>query len=82
MKKIQNYSDEYIGEIKIIEDFLPKPEDLVLKNENVKVTISLSRDSIEFFKEEAKKHHTKYQKLIRNLLDIYAKSHKKELAKI
>ena len=82
MKKIQNYSDEYIGEIKIIEDFLPKPEDLVLKNENVKITISLSRDSIEFFKEEAKKHHTKYQKLIRNLLAIYAKSHKKELAKI
>ena len=25
----------------------------------------------DFFKEEAKKHHTQYQKMIRNLLDLY-----------
>jgi len=39
-----------------------------LKDDQVKVTISLSRTSVEFFKKEAKKHHTQYQKMIRTLL--------------
>ena len=75
MKKTVKYTDEPIGDIKIIEDFLPSPKDLVLKDENVKVTISLTKESIEFFKSEAKKHNTQYQKMIRNLLDMYAANH-------
>jgi predicted DNA binding CopG/RHH family protein len=75
MKKTIKYTDEPIGDIKIIEDFLPSPKDLVLKDENVKVTISLTKESVEFFKQEAKKHHTQYQKMIRSLLDIYASNH-------
>ena len=75
MKKTIKYTDEPIGDIKIIEDFLPSPKDLIFKEENVKVTISLTKDSIDFFKTEAKKHHTQYQKMIRNLLDIYANTH-------
>jgi predicted DNA binding CopG/RHH family protein len=75
MSKTIKYTDEPIGDIKIIEDFLPSPKDLVLKDENVKVTISLTKESIEFFKSEAKKHHTQYQKMIRNLLDMYAANH-------
>lgn len=55
MKKTIKYTDEPIGDIKIIEDFLPSPKDLVLKDENVKVTISLTKESVEFFKSEAKK---------------------------
>jgi predicted DNA binding CopG/RHH family protein len=47
----------------------------VFKEENLKVTLGLSRKSAEFFKREAKKHHTKYQKMIRRLLDLYAASH-------
>jgi predicted DNA binding CopG/RHH family protein len=69
------YTDEPLGDIKIIEDFLPKPEDLVFKEDNVKVTLGLSRRSVEFFKQEAKKHHTQYQKMIRRLLDLYAARH-------
>ena len=76
MKKTVKYTDEPIGEIKIIEDFLPSPEELTLKEENIKVTISLTKESIEFFKAEAKKHQTQYQKMIRNLLDFYAQSHR------
>jgi predicted DNA binding CopG/RHH family protein len=73
MKKHKvKYTDEFIGDVKIIEDFLPSPEDLVLKEENVKVTLSLTKESLDFFKEEAKLHHTQYQKMIRNLLDQYA----------
>ncbi|HHD81201.1 MAG TPA: CopG family transcriptional regulator [Campylobacterales bacterium] len=75
MKKTIKYSEEPIGDIKIIEDFLPSPENLVLKDNNVKVTISLTKESVDFFKAEAKKHHTQYQKMIRNLLDVYANNH-------
>ena len=73
-KRIE-YTDEPLGEIRIVDDFLPSPEHLVFKEDNVKVTITLSKASIEFFKKEAKKHHTQYQKMIRRLLDIYAEHH-------
>jgi predicted DNA binding CopG/RHH family protein len=79
MKKTLKYTDELIGDIKIIEDFLPSPKDLIFKEENIKVTISLTKESIDFFKAEAKKHHTQYQKMIRNLLDIYADNHSRGL---
>lgn len=69
------YTDEAIGDLKIIADFLPSPKDLILKDDTVKVTISLTKESVEFFKKEAEKHHTQYQKMIRNLLDVYANSH-------
>jgi len=60
-----------MGKVRVVADFLPSPEELVLKDETVKVTISLSKASVDFFKEEAKKHHTQYQKMIRRLLDEY-----------
>jgi len=82
MNKTIKYTDEPIGDIKIIEDFLPSPKDLIFKKENVKVTISLTKESIDFFKAEAKKHHTQYQKMIRNLLDVYANNHTRELDKL
>ncbi len=72
MNKKIKYTDEQFGDLKIIDDFLPPPENLVFKEENVKVTISLKKTSINFFKEKAKKNHTQYQKMIRNLLDMYA----------
>ncbi len=82
MKKIIKYTDEPIGDIKIIEDFLPSPKDLIFKEENVKVTISLTKESVDFFKAEAKKHHTQYQKMIRNLLDVYADNHSRGLVNL
>lgn len=75
MKKTIKYTDKPIGDLKIIADFLPPPKDLIFKDETVKVTISLTKESVEFFKKEAEKHHTQYQKMIRNLLDVYANSH-------
>jgi len=77
MKKKIEYTDEPMGEIKIIEDFLPRPEELVFKEDNSKITIALSRRSIKFFKQQAKKHNTQYQKMIRNLLDEYVAQHSK-----
>ena len=72
MKRKIKYTNEPIGKVKVISDFLPSPEELVLKDETVKVTIALSKTSVDFFKKEAKKHNTQYQKMIRRLLDEYA----------
>ena len=72
MKKKIKYSDEELGEVKIIRDFLPRPEELIMADDTVKVTLNLSKSSIDFFKREAKKNKSQYQKLIRNLLDIYS----------
>jgi hypothetical protein len=72
MSKKIKYTDEPIGEIKIVSDFLPSPAELAYREESVKVTISLSKKSIEYFKAEASKHHTQYQRMIRQLLDSYA----------
>jgi len=75
-KKIK-YTDEPLGKFRVVDDFLPSPKDLVFKEENVKITISLSKSSIEFFKKEARKNHTQYQRMIRRLLDHYTAYHKK-----
>ena len=71
MRKATKYTDEPLGEIRVINDFLPPPSELVFKEDTVKVTIDLSRRSVDFFKKQAKKHDTQYQKMIRRLLDLY-----------
>jgi predicted DNA binding CopG/RHH family protein len=66
------YSAGEIGRIRVIEDFLPAPADLVAREDNVKVTLSLSRRSLDFFKREARKRQVPYQRMIRALVDTYA----------
>ena len=77
MKSKIKYSDQPMGKLKVINDFLPPPAQLVLKEDNVKVTIALKKSSVEFFKKEAKKHRTSYQKMIRQLVDWYTTYHNK-----
>ena len=77
MKSKIKHTEESMGELKVIKDFLPPPDQLVLKEENVKITISLKKSSIEFFKKEAKKHRTSYQKMIRRIIDWYASHYQK-----
>ena len=55
------YKDERLGRLKIVRDFLPPPEDLVFRDEGVKVTIAQSKRRVDFFKGEARKHTTQYQ---------------------
>jgi len=76
-KKIIKYTDEPIS-AKIIDDFLPRPEDLVFREDNSKITITLSTKSIKFFKKQAKLNHTGYQTMIRALLDKYAERYSTE----
>ena len=75
MKKKIDYTDEPLGDVRVIDDFLPPPGELAFNEEQVKVTIGLSKKSVDFFKKQAKKHHTQYQKMIRRLLDLYVAHH-------
>ena len=72
MKRKVKYTDESLGKLRVVDDFLPRPEELVFKEDNVKITMSLSKSSVDFFKTEARKHHTSYQAMIRRLVDRYA----------
>ena len=72
MKQKIEYTEEPLGNFKVVDDFLPPPEELVFREEEVNVTLSLSRSSIDFFKREAEAHHTPYQEMIGRLLDRYA----------
>jgi predicted DNA binding CopG/RHH family protein len=77
MKTKTKYTEEPMGDLKIIKDFLPPPDQLVLREDNMKVTISLKKSSITFFKEQAKKQKTSYQKMIREVVDWYATHYQK-----
>lgn len=59
------------GKMRLVADFLPSPGELVRRGESRKITISLSNDSIEFFKTESKRLKSPYQRLIKNLLQEY-----------
>jgi hypothetical protein len=72
MKRTQKYSNEPLGRVRVVADFLPPPQELVLKEDGVKVTIALSRRSVDFFKARAADANVPYQKMIRALLDRYA----------
>ena len=77
MKNEIVYTEEPMDGLKVVKDFLPSPDQLVLKEENVKVTISLKKSSVNFFKKEAKKHNTSYQKMVRQVIDWYATHYEK-----
>jgi predicted DNA binding CopG/RHH family protein len=56
---------------KEVENVLPPPELLILKEETKKVTISLSKKSINFFKQISGETQIPYQQMIRKVLDTY-----------
>lgn len=75
MSKRIAYTNEPIGEPRVIRDFLPSPAELAFRDEDVKITITLSKRSVEFFKSEAARADTQYQRMIRRLLDAYVDAH-------
>ena len=74
MKKKIVYTDEPMGDVEVVADFLPSPAELAFKEDGVKVTLALSKSSVDFFKSEASKHQTQYQRMIRRLLDSYVEA--------
>jgi hypothetical protein len=74
--KNNNMVQGTFGKMREVRDFLPAPEDLVLKEpETVKVTMVLDKSSTDFFKREAKRLNSSYQRMIRNLLNEYVAQH-------
>jgi predicted DNA binding CopG/RHH family protein len=74
MKKKIGYTDEPMGDVEVVADFLPSPAELAFREDGVKVTLALSKSSVDFFKFEASKHQTQYQRVIRRLLDSYVEA--------
>jgi hypothetical protein len=72
MKKTNRDVNMPVGKLTKVKDTLPSPEELMVSEKTVKVTLRLSENSIKFFKQYAQKYHTKYQKVIRRLVDVYA----------
>lgn len=72
MKKKMIDKDVPIGKLVRVKDVLPSPSELAVSEETTKITISLKRSSIDFFKHQAERYHTKYQRMIRDLVDRYA----------
>lgn len=80
-KKIKNKassSDMPIGKLTKVANFLPPPEELIAADTMVKVTLSLDRFSLEFFKKMADKLGAKYQKMMREVLRGYAQHYTRE----
>lgn len=75
------YTNEPIGDPMVLRDFLPSPEQLAFRDEDVKITITLSKKSVDFFKSEAAKGDTQYQRMIRRLLDAYVDAHASALTR-
>jgi hypothetical protein len=46
--KTVKYTEEPLDGV-LVDDFLPSPESLVLREKNEKITISLSKRSVDFF---------------------------------
>lgn len=67
--RIAKYAASEIGRLRVVQDFLPAPEALVPREENVKVTLSLSRRSVDFFKRTAKARRVPYLRMIRTRVD-------------
>ncbi len=73
MKKKIKYTDEPMEMGERVPDFLPPPSQLMKRETTTKVTLELTKSSLEFFKRQAKKEHVPYQRMIRGLIDAYAK---------
>ena len=75
MSERNDYTDEPLQIGEHVEDFLPPPSKLVEREETVKVTIELTRESLEFFKQQARQQKIPYQRMLQGLIDAYAKQH-------
>jgi predicted DNA binding CopG/RHH family protein len=77
-KKTVKYTDdqgELAGDWRRIKDDLPSPDELAGKiGKQTKITLALDNDALAFFKREAGKRRTSYQRMIRNLVRAYAQA--------
>ncbi len=64
-----------IGKLTRVADDLPSPEELTRPLKSTRITIIVSKSSVDYFKRTARKYHTKYQRMMREVLDSYVARH-------
>ena len=78
-KRTVRYADdkgEIIGELHRVRDEFPSIDELTGESgRQTKVTLALDNDAISFFKREARRRNTSYQRMIRNLVRAYSQAH-------
>lgn len=62
----------------LVPDFLPSPRELAESEKKIKVTILLGLESVNFFKQEAKKTGYPYQRMINKVIEQYTKHYLKK----
>lgn len=73
-----NYTDapddvrESLEDPIFMNDLLPSPEEFVRKTKKEKITIAIDKDSLDLYKQYAKKHDAKYQSMMNGVLSSYA----------
>lgn len=75
MSEQTNYTDEPLQIGERVKDFLPPPSELVKREKTVKVTIELTQESIDIFKQLARQEKIPYELILQRLIDTYAKQH-------
>ena len=71
-KRTVEYTDNpEIGELEIVEDFLPPPEVMAKMPAVVTAEIELSNESMNFLIKQAKQHNISYKRMIRRVLEEY-----------
>ncbi len=77
MSKV-NYTDapddvrESLEDPIFMNDLLPSPEEFIRKTKKEKITIAVDKDSLDLYKQYAKKHDAKYQSMMNGVLSSYA----------
>ena len=75
MKKLIKYASNpelpNLDQLVQVPHFLPPPETLAKAQAVERVTIGLSQHVVSFFRKEARAHKVSYQRMIRELLDVY-----------
>ena len=72
-KKAPDEIELAISESKRTIDFLPAPEDLTRKVEKEEITITINKESLDFFLKASAKYNVPYQTIINNLIENYTK---------
>jgi hypothetical protein len=59
-----------------VPDFLPSPEILASKSKTTKITLELTQENADYFKQEAQRQYLTYPRLIERLVNAYAREHR------
>jgi hypothetical protein len=58
MSRCVKYTAGPVREVRGVPDFLPPPDELAFREKGVKVMLSLTKRSVDFFKGQAKQYRT------------------------